>query len=56
MGFYRQECQSVLLCPPPGDLPDIDIKPEPLISPVLARELFTTHAVWEALDIQNHKN
>ena len=27
MGFPRQEYQSGLLCPPPGDLPDPGIKP-----------------------------
>ena len=26
MGFSRQEYRSVLLCPPPGDLPDPGIK------------------------------
>ena len=46
MGFSRQECWSVLLCPPPGDLPDIKIKSEPLTSPALAREFFTTHGIW----------
>ena len=55
MGFSRQECWSVLLCPPPGDLPDIKIKPESLTSPALAREFFTTHAIWEVLDIQTIK-
>ena len=29
MGFSRQEYWSGLLCPPPGDLPDSQIKPEP---------------------------
>ena len=32
MGFSRQKYWSVLLCPPPQDLPDPGIKPE---SPVL---------------------
>ena len=27
MGFSRQEYWSVLLCPPPGDLPDSGIEP-----------------------------
>ena len=27
MGFSRQEYWSGLLCPPPGDLPDIGIEP-----------------------------
>ena len=27
MGFSKQECWSVLLCRPPGDLPDSGIKP-----------------------------
>ena len=36
MGFPRQEYWSRLPYPPPGDLPDPDIKPAPLMSPALA--------------------
>ena len=35
MGFSRQEYQSELLFPPPGDLPDPGIKPNSLMSPAL---------------------
>ena len=38
----RQEYWSGLPFPPPGDLPDPEIKPESLVSPVLARGFFTT--------------
>ena len=31
-------------CPPPGDLPDPGIEPEPLRSPVLASGFFTSSA------------
>ena len=39
MGFSRQEYWSGLPCPPPGDLPDPEIKP---VSPSLAGIFFTT--------------
>ena len=39
MGFSRQEYQSGLPFPSPGDLPDPGIKPE---SPALAGGFFTT--------------
>ena len=42
MGFSRKEYLSGLLCPPPGDLPDPDIKLTSLKSPALAGGLFTT--------------
>ena len=32
-GLSRQECQSKLPCPPPGDLPDPGIEPASLTSP-----------------------
>ena len=35
--------------PPPGDLPNPEIKSTSLKSPVLAGEFFTTRATWEAL-------
>ena len=38
MGFYRQEYQSGLPCPSPGDLPNPGIKP---MSPALAGRFFT---------------
>ena len=48
MGFSRQEFWSGLPCPPPGDLPDPEIKPEFLTSPALAGRFFTTSTTWEA--------
>jgi len=47
-GFCRQEYQSGLPCPPPGDLPNPGIKSMPLMSPVLTGRFFTTSATWEA--------
>ena len=38
---------SGLPCPPPGDLPDLGIKPMSLMSPSLAGRFFIT-ATWEA--------
>ena len=49
MGFSRQEYWSGLLCPPPGDLPDLGIESMPLMAPVLAGGFFTISATWEAL-------
>ena len=48
MGFSRQEYCSGLPFPPPGDLPDAEIKPVSLASPELAGGFFTTSANWEA--------
>ena len=48
-GFSRQEYWSGLPCPPPGDLPDLGIKPASLSPPALAGEFCTTSAIWEAL-------
>ena len=44
LGFSGQEYWSGLLCPPPGDLPDPGIEPDPVFlkSPALAGRLFTT--------------
>ena len=50
MGFSRQEYQSGLPCPLPGDLPDPGIEPMSLMSPALAGRFFTTSAPWEALE------
>ena len=54
MGFSRQEYWSGLPFPPPGDLPDLGIKPVSLEAPSLAGEIFTTEPpgnpilyVWE---------
>ena len=48
MGFSRQEYWSGLPCPPPGDLPNPEIKPTTLMSPALAGGFFTTSTTWEA--------
>ena len=42
MGLLRQEYWSGLPCPPPGNLPNPEIKPESLASPALAGRFFTT--------------
>ena len=42
MGFFRQEFWSRLSFPPPGDLPDLGIKPMYLMSPALVGRFFTT--------------
>ena len=47
-GFSRQEYWSELPCSPPGDLPNLRIEPESLISPALASRFFTTSATQEA--------
>ena len=47
MGFSRQEYQSGLPFPPPGDLPDPRIEPESLMSPALVGRFITTSATWE---------
>ena len=48
MRFSRQEYWRELLCPPPGDLLDLGIKPASLMSPALAGGFFTTNTTWEA--------
>ena len=48
MRFSRQEYWRELLCPPPGDLLDLGIKPASLMSPALASGFFTTNTTWEA--------
>ena len=44
MGFSKQEYWSGFPCPPPGDLPDPEIKPVSLASPALAGGFFTPRA------------
>ena len=48
MRVSRQDYQSGLPCPPLGDLPNLAIEPESLMSPALAGGFFTTRAAWEA--------
>ena len=47
MGFSRQEYWSGLLWPPPGGLPDPEVRPASLLSPALPGRSFTTSATWE---------
>ena len=42
MGFSRQEDCSGLLCPSPGDLPDLGLEPRSLMSPALTGRFSTT--------------
>ena len=48
MEFSRQEYESGLPHPPPGDLPKPGIEPLFLASPALVAGFFTTSATWEA--------
>ena len=48
VGFSRQEYWSGLLCPPPGDPLDPEIKPRSPVSPALGGGFFTTSTTWEA--------
>ena len=45
----RQEYWRGLPCPPPGDLPNPEIKPASLASPALAGRFLTTRTIWETL-------
>ena len=55
MGFPRQEYWSGLSCPPPGGLPDSDIKLEFLISPALTGGFFTISTTWEVLQVLHNQ-
>ena len=48
MRFSRQEYWSGLPCPPPGHLPDSEIKSVSPASPALSGRFFTSTATWEA--------
>ena len=52
LGFSRQEHQSGLPHPPPGDLPDPGMEPESLRSPTMAGRFFTTSATWEICSLE----
>ena len=52
LGFSWQGYWSGLPFPPPGDLPNSGIKLTSLTSPALAGRLFTTGAIWKALQMQ----
>ena len=56
MGFSRQEYLGGLPCPPPGHLPDLGIKPLPLMSPALADGFFMTSTTWEAPQSSSYIN
>ena len=43
--FFRQQYQSGLPCPPPGDLPDQGIESASLTSPALIGGFFTASAI-----------
>ena len=45
MGFSRQVYWSGLPYPLPGDLPNPEVEPASLMSPIF----FTTSAIWEAI-------
>ena len=47
MEFPRQEYWSGLPCPPPGDPPDLGVKPESRVS-CLGRHFFIPSTTWEA--------
>ena len=49
MKFSKQEYLSGLPCPPPGDLPDLGIKPASLLSPALAGRIFTISATGKPI-------
>ena len=44
MGFSRHKYWSELPCPPPGDLPDLGIEPQSLMSPASAGGFFASKA------------
>ena len=47
MVFSRQECWSMLPCPPPGDLPNPGIKPTLLVTPALQEDSITV-SYWRS--------
>ena len=47
-GVSRQEYWSGLPCPPPADLPNPGIEPEPVTIGAFAGRFFATSATWEA--------
>ena len=55
MGFSRQEYCSGLPCPSPGNLPNPEIKPAPLVTLALADGFFTTSTTWETQTIPQFK-
>ena len=51
MGFFRQEYQSGLLFPTPGDLPDSGIEPASPATPALAGRFFTPETSGKSIEI-----
>ena len=47
LGILQARMLEGLPRPPPGELPDPEIKPVFLIPPALADRFFTTSATWE---------
>ena len=43
-GFSREEYRSGLLCPPPGDLPNLGMESRSFMSICIGRQVFTTSA------------
>ena len=56
MGFPTQEYWSVLLFPPPGDLPNPGIKPASPVAPALAGRFFTTEPMGSSRRKYTEKN
>jgi len=56
MGFSRQEYESGLPCPLPGDLHDPGIEPMSLTSPAMAGEFFTLAPPGKAKETSNLRN
>ena len=54
-GFSRQESQSGLPCPPPGDLPYPGIEPLSLMSPALAGKFLNYGKFWERWEYQTSR-
>ena len=53
MGFFRQEYWSGLPFATPGELPDPDIEPVPLVPLALAGRFFTTEPPGEPREDKN---
>jgi len=51
MGFFRQEFQSGLLLPTPGDLPDSGMEPASPATPALAGRFFTPEPSGKSIEI-----
>ena len=54
MGFSRQEYWSGFQCPPPRDLPNLEIEPTSLTSPALTGSFFTTSATGKPMYMPRH--